>query len=402
MLKLAFRNVFRQRLRSALTLAAVGAGVAALILAAGFVHDALLQLREAVIRSQLGHLQVHKAGSAAGGGHAGASFIDEPGAVVALIDGAPHVTAVLQRVSFSGLLGNGRTELPVIGEGVEPGREARLGSSLTIVAGRQLTDGDLDGVLVGEGLAQALRLRPGDRVTILAGSRDGALNTLDLAVIGVFRSFSRDFDSAAVRLPLSAAQELLVTDGVGALVISLDDTANTLPAQRWLAGRLSGTGLEIRTWEELADFYRATRDLYERQFAVLQFIILILVVFGVSSSVNMSAFERAGEFGTMMAAGARRRAVSLLLLAENFLLGLIGAAAGALMGVAAASAISAVGIPMPPPPNSAAGYTAFIRVVPAEVAWACVIGVAAVMLAAVLPAFRVPRLPIVEALRRNV
>lgn len=402
MLKLAFRNVFRQRLRSALTLAAVGAGVAALILAAGFVHDALLQLREAVIRSQLGHLQIHKAGAAAGGGHPGASFIDEPGAVVALIDGAPHVTAVLQRVSFSGLLGNGRTELPVIGEGVEPGREAKLGSALTIVAGRQLTDGDADGVLVGEGLAQALRLRPGDRVTILAGSRGGALNTLDLAVIGVFRSFSREFDSAAVRMPLSTAQELLVTDGVGVLVISLDDTANTLPAQRWLSGRLSGAGLEIRTWEELADFYRATRDLYERQFAVLQFIILTLVVFGVSSSVNMSAFERAGEFGTMMAAGARRRAVSLLLLAENFLLGLIGAAAGALMGVAAAAAISAVGIPMPPPPNSATGYTAFIRVVPTEVAWACLIGVAAVMLAAVLPALRVPRLPIVEALRRNV
>jgi putative ABC transport system permease protein len=65
-------------------------------------------------------------------------------------------------------------------------------------------------------------------------------------------------------------------------------------------------------------------------------------------------------------------------------------------------AISAVGIPMPPPPNSNLGYTAYIRIVPSVVASAFVIGVVAATVASVLPALRVSRIPIAEALRQNV
>jgi putative ABC transport system permease protein len=72
------------------------------------------------------------------------------------------------------------------------------------------------------------------------------------------------------------------------------------------------------------------------------------------------------------------------------------------LGVALALVISAVGIPMPPPPNANLGYTGFIRVVPAVLALAFVVGFAATLLAAVLPAMRVSRMPVVDALRANV
>ncbi len=62
MLKIALRNIVRQRARTALTLAAIALGVASLVLSGGFVADILLQLREATIRSQLGHLQIYKQG----------------------------------------------------------------------------------------------------------------------------------------------------------------------------------------------------------------------------------------------------------------------------------------------------------------------------------------------------
>lgn len=403
MLRLAFRNLFRQKLRASLTLGAVSTGVAALILAAGFVEDALFQLRESVIHSQLGHLQLYRAGFSASGGRNPYDFlIDNVDEAAALARSAPYATGVLRRLSFSGLLSNGRADLPVLGEGVEPGGEAKLGTAVGIVAGRQLRDADLDGVLIGEGLSQSLRVGPGDRVTILASSREGALNTADLEVVGVFRSSSREFDAAAVRLPLRSAQDLVGTEAVNAIVVSLDETANTPQAQKWLQTHTQAAGLEVKTWDELADFYNATAALYRRQFGVLQFIILVLVVFGVASSVNMSAFERIGEFGTMMAAGTRRSAIVSLLVTENFLLGLAGSIIGAAFGVVLAAAISWVGIPMPPPPNSTAGYTAFVRIVPVEVAWASAIGVAAVLLAAILPARRLTRTPIVEALQRNV
>jgi putative ABC transport system permease protein len=74
---------------------------------------------------------------------------------------------------------------------------------------------------------------------------------------------------------------------------------------------------------------------------------------------------------------------------------------GVVLGIGLAMAISAVGIPMPPPPNSSQGYTAYIRIVPSIVAGGFFIGVTASALASVVPAFRISRIAIADALRQN-
>ena len=143
-------------------------------------------------------------------------------------------------------------------------------------------------------------------------------------------------------------------------------------------------------------------DLYRRQFGVLQLIILAMIVLSVANSVNMAIFERTGEFGTLMALGDRRRDVFRLVMAENTVLGLLGAVLGVAVGSALATGISSVGIPMPPPPNSNSAYTALIRLQPMLIAIAFAVGVLATVLAAILPARRASRLPLIEALRQNI
>jgi len=91
-----------------------------------------------------------------------------------------------------------------------------------------------------------------------------------------------------------------------------------------------------------------------------------------------------------------------LVVTESAILGLIGAAAGAAAGALSALVISQVGIPMPPPPNANLGFTAHIRVVPDVLAAAFAVGFAATVIGALLPAWRVSRTPVVEALRANV
>jgi putative ABC transport system permease protein len=116
----------------------------------------------------------------------------------------------------------------------------------------------------------------------------------------------------------------------------------------------------------------------------------------------MTIFERIGEFGTMRALGNRGASVFALVIAENVVLGAAGAVLGTALGVVLALAISAIGIPMPPPPNADLAYVGRIRVVPSTVASAFAIGLTATVLAAILPARRVARTEIVEALRQNV
>lgn len=403
MLKLALRNVFRHRFRTAMTLASIVFGVTGLVLSGGFVRDIFIQLGEALIHSQSGHLQVARTGYFTYGSRSPDKFlIENADAVRQKIIALPEVDDVLARVHFSGLISNGRTDWPIIGDGVEPTKEAKLSSFMRIVAGRQLADADEFGVLLGQGVAQALKVAPGDNVTLLVNTAEGALNSRDLEIVGVFQSFSRDFDARALRIPLKAAQELLGSQGVNALVVSLKRTPDTNRVAAELMDTLDHVRLEIKTWVQLNDFYDKTVALYDRQFGFLQLIILAMVLMSVGNSVNMSVFERVGEFGTMMALGNRARYVSGLILSESALLGMIGGLLGVALGAVLAMAISAIGIPMPPPPNANLGYTAFVRIAPAVLAMAFVVGFAATTLAAVLPALRVSRLPVVEALRANV
>lgn len=402
MLKLALRNVLRHRMRTAMTLAAIVFGVVGLILSGGFVHDVYHQLGEALIHSQSGHLQISRAGFHTMGTRSPERYlIDAPEALRKAVSDKPEVADVMARINFSGLVNNGRTDWPIVGEGVEPEKEAVLGSQLRMTAGRQLSQGDVNGILLGHGVAQALKLRPGDPLTLLVNTAEGALNSLEFEVVGTFQSFSADFDARAVRIPLAAAHELLGSRGANTLVLSLRRTADTDSVAGVLRGQLDAGLLEVNTWVELNDFYASTVALYKRQFGVLQLIILALVLLSVANSVNMSVFERVGEFGTMMALGNQRADLFRLLVVENTVLGLAGGAFGVALGVLLAYVISAIGIAMPPPPNANIGYIAHIRIVPSVVLTAFSIGFCATLLAALWPAWRVSRIPVDEALRQN-
>ncbi len=402
MFALAFRNIIRQKIHTAMTLAAIVSGVTGMILAGGWVNDIFVQLAEAMIHSQSGHIQVHRAGFYAFGSRTPEKYlIKNPDAIKQEIADHKGVKDVMARLNFSGLLNNGRTDLPIFGEGVEPNKEAELGSFVQITSGRQLADKDKFGIMLGYGVAQALKLKPGDRVTLLANSLGGALNSLDLEVVGVFQSYSNDYDARAIRIPLSAAKELLVTDRINTIVVSLDRTSDTELVDAWLGGQFGASDLEVKTWVELNDFYEKTVELYKRQFGVLQLIILVMVLLSVANSVNMSVFERAGEFGTMRSLGNRSSRVFSLIMFESTLLGLMGSCLGLLLGVILALAISAVGIPMPPPPNASLPYTAHIQIIPSMLAMAFAVGLGATVMAAILPARRVSRMPVADALRQN-
>jgi putative ABC transport system permease protein len=400
LLQLAGRNLLRHRVRTATALAAIAFGVAAMILAGGFVHDLYFQLGEALIRSQSGHLQVGKPAVFAQGSRSPEKhLIAAPDEVKAQLAQVPGVARTMARLSFSGLLNNGRVDVPIFGEGIEPAPEADLARSIRLLAGRLLEAGDRRGILVGEGLARSLKLEVGTPVTVVASTVDGAMNTGDFDVVGVFRSFSREYDERAVRLPLSAAQELLDTGDANLVVVLLERTEQTSAAAAAAQGRLAASGLAVKRWEEINDFYANTVALYDRQFVVLRLIILFMVLLGVANAVNMSVFERMSEFGTMRALGNRGRFVVALILVECLLLGVAGALAGVIAGALLSWLISAVGIPMPPPPNSNAGYTARILLLP-EVAWqAFTIGAAAALLSGIVPALRARRVAIVDALR---
>lgn len=399
---LAWRNFGRNRTRSLLSLAAITVGVAGLILSGGFVHDLIYQLGEALIHSQSGHLQIARQGYFEKGSRSPGKYLIRPEEASRLNAGSiGGVDEAMRRISFSGLASNGRSSYPIAGEGIEVEPEAKLGTLLRMTEGRALQAKDRYGAMIGAGVARALGVRAGSGISIVAPTVDEAMNTLELEVIGVFESFSRDYDERVIKIPLAAAQELLDTQGFNVLVLLLRDTAGTAAAAREAQARVEGgTGLEVRTWDWLNDFYWKAVALYDRQFGVLRLVVLVMVVLAIAGAINVAVLERAGEFGTMRALGNRSRDVFRLVIIEGAVLGVLGALAGGVLGAGAALVISQIGIPMPPPPNSNLEFTARISVVPSVIAGSMLVGLAATLLASLAPAVRMARLPVVEALRR--
>lgn len=401
--RLAIRNILRFKGRTASVLAAVMFGTCGLLLSRGFIEDVFVQLGEAIVHSQSGHVQIAKGGYYAFGAHQPDKFlVSDPEGDKNRIRSLPEVEDVMARLGFSGLLSNGRADLAVLGEGIEPDREAKLSSFMRLSAGRRLAGTDQFAAIIGHGVAQALKLNVGDRVVLMVSTSDGAMNTLDLEIVGVFQTFSKDYDNRAIKIPLEAAQELLGTRSANTLVVSLKRTADTEQVAARLIERTMWRDQEVRTWYQLNDFYPKTVEMYRIQFGGLRLIILLMVVLGVVNAINSSVAERTAEFGTCRALGNRGAHIIRLILTESLVLGVVGSVLGVAVGMGIVYVVSKVGIPMPPPPNADLPYTAYIRVTPLSVVVSALIAASATVLAAIIPAIRVSRVSVVNALRESI
>ena len=401
LMRLALLNVLRNRARTAMSLIAIALGVAAIIVAGGFIHDVYIQFAESIIHSHYGHFQVHRSGYSARGVQRPADYVIEDSSVpMHLLKQTAGVDVVLRRLRFMGLANTGGADVAIVGEGVEPELENRLGTFVVLVEGRLLNSRDVYSVIVGDGVAKSLHVRPGDRITLNVVTSEGALNSLEFDVVGTFRTHSKEFDARAVRLPLKAAQDLLATRGVNEVVVGLVSTSSTEALASDVESKLVNSGFEVKTWRDLADFYNKTVRLFERQFGFLQTVLLLMILLSVANTMNTAIFERLPEFGTMLALGDSRRDVIQLIMLECLIHGILGCLIGLALGISLALAVSSVGIPMPPPPNSDVGYTALVRIVPIVLLQAFVVGTFSAVLAGMFPSMRLARIDVVDALRQ--
>jgi putative ABC transport system permease protein len=403
-MKLAARNVFRNRRRTLITLAAMGFGAAAIIVFGGFVNAIFWGVRESTIRSQVGHIQLYRKGFSQKGNLAPFDYlIEDYSGLRAELMKIEHVKTVTARLGLSGLVSTGDTTTSFVGAGVQPEGEADLSSLAVIVEGQDLSSGEPRGITLGLGLARAFGVKLGDDLTLLTTTKAGSINALAVKVRGVWESGEKAYDDRFLKVSLPEVQRVLDLENgeVQSVVLLLDQTENTA-AVRDRIDRLireRGLDLEIKTWEDLALRYHQVRELFGRIFAVLTLIVSIMVVFGITNTMTMAIFERTREIGTVMALGTRRRGVVSMFVLEGVTLGLLGGLLGVVLGIVFAKLISALGIQLPPPPGSTRGFAVQIFVVPTVLIQAFRLSIITAALASLYPAWRAARLDVVEALR---
>jgi len=400
-LKLALRNLARERKRTLISLAAIVVGVVGFLLAGGFIDWIFWAIRESAIDNGLGHIQISAKGYRdAGQADPNAYMLPTNGSQKDAIARLPDVVAVSPRLMISGLVSHGEITVPFAGEAVEPAVDARISKDIA-VDGEPLDAASPKGVILGRGLAHALNVKQGDTLAFITTGASGGMSGVEGIVRGVYSTGVKAFDDVAVRMPLALGQQLMRTQRVHLWVVGINDTAHTQAVANAIAPILAGSDKEMRTWLQLSDFYRKTVTLMSRQMLVVAVLIAIILVLGIANLLTMSTLERTGEIGTMLALGTPRSSVLRMHFMEGLLLGLAGAIAGLAIGGLLAAVISWIGIPMPPPPGRDTGYRAEILLSLPIILDAVALALASAAVAGAYPAWKASRMPIVDALRFN-
>jgi putative ABC transport system permease protein len=384
----ALRNLLRNVRRTLAVLLTVAVGTASLFLFHGFNAGIMNQYRDNTIRARYGHRAFDKPWE-----HwiaYGPGLRDE-------IARAPGVREVFPRVTFAGILTNGRVDVSGVGQGIDGEAEARFFTTLNVVDGAPL-GAEPDGIVLGQGLARALDVRPGDRVTVLASTLRGTMNGVDLTVTGVFHTGAKEFDDSVFRVPLAQAQALLDTDRVETIALGLralddwDAAASAIVAAH--------PDLEATSFAKLDEvYYQHSVDWLKAQFGVIQIIILTIVLLGIFNTISTAVLERKQEIGDLRANGESSLDVLALLALEGALLGVLGALLGLALGLAVVHGVIPHGIVMPAAPGITRQFAVRIELQPSMALATFAMGTCAALVATVLAALRVARLPIGEALR---
>lgn len=360
-LRLAWRNILRNRRRSMVTILIATVGCMSILVATGFALYTYDQLEDGAAR-EFGHITIGGRDYFTRDEETPMQYgIDDYRQLTGKLQADPRVRRVLPRVSLSGLISNGDKSVIFLGIGADIAAEAEArGQFLKLEEGAfAAPEGALPAVLLGTDLARSLGAKPGTGLTLLATTTAGGINAVDVMVTGIVSTGWREVDKRLVYTPVAAAQHLLMSERVSTLSVYLDSLDAVPAAHDDLAG--GDAAHAYKPWWEQAFYYHSVRELYNRIFGLLGIIIATLVFFSVSNTLAMAVVERTREIGTLRALGALPGEIVAQFLREGALIGAIGAALGTLLAGIVVLALPHAGLEMPPPPGRSVGYPLLVN-----------------------------------------
>ena len=398
--RLAIRNVFRNRRRTAFSLAVVLIGTALFLFVLGFISEALRTTRLS-LACETGAVQIAdpRLFENAGDGY---DYLIDPDVrdnVASIVGDSDGVLGVAWQLSFAGLVGDETGSRLVVGRGVIPCNCIQDYTCL-VTTGEDLgTEADRE-VVLGQSLAAALDVGIGDRVNIATGTVSGNFNAATVEVIGLLTYSLESVEEQLGLFSVAFVQRLLKTDGVERILVGLEnlDQAQQRADEWQTALDIAGIPLETRTWEELNSSYASLRSFYAAFNGLAGVAVFVLVFFSVIEVLTISFLERTREIGTVRSFGTTRARVFATFLLEGGMLGLLGAIAGITVGVGLAALFNAVGVTWTPP-GAAVPQAIQLHLTPMTVFLPFVSSVFATLMSAIIPSWRNARLRIVDALR---
>ena len=344
MLKIAFRNIFRQKRRTILTALAMIVGFTLSSIVIGLSDGAYSNVIEMFTGNRIGHIQVHRAG-----------YLDKPSiyktignyeSVGKTIQSTEGVEAWSSRVYAGGLGSVGERSTAVRIIGIDVAQENRATNfNKKVIEGDTLAETASREVVIGKKLAKTLSATIGSKIVLFSQAADGSIANDEYTIVGIADSGDDITDRVTCYLHIDDVQELFVLEGrVHEIVVMVSNINKVENISNAIKRSLNDSTLEILPWFQVVKSFYDAMQKDKQGDAVARFIIMFIVAIGVLNTVLMSVMERTREYGVLKAVGTKPIQVFWLVIFEVAIIAVGSIIIGALMGVLSNYLLSVYGV----------------------------------------------------------
>jgi ABC-type lipoprotein release transport system permease subunit len=329
LLKMAWKNMWRNPNRTIITMAAIFFAVILAIATSSLREGIFDNLVKNVVSFYTGYVQVHKKG-----------YQDERILENSFETSAETEKKILKDKNVSGITPRLESFALASAEiitrgclvvGINPEKENQITLLKDkIVQGEYIKDGD-NAVLLSLGLSDRLKLGLNDTIVLIGQGYHGATAAGKYRIKGILKFGSPELNDKALFMPLAAAQDFYSSTGmITSYILSLRNNKKTEPTAATVAAAL-GNNFEVMTWSEIIPDIKQHIKTDTDNAKYVQGILYMLICFGIFGTLLMMMVERKFEMGMLVAIGMKKIKLMLLLLIESVLTVL----AGCLLGIIA-------------------------------------------------------------------
>ncbi|MBN1822646.1 MAG: ABC transporter permease [Prolixibacteraceae bacterium] len=325
-IKMAWRNIWRNKRRTLITVASIFFGVLLSSFMTSMQEGTYSRMIDNVVGFYSGYIQIHDS-AFWDNKTIEYTFVPED-SLIRTLNTQEGVTSYVSRLESFTLLSfkNNTKGAPLIG--IEPEKEnqvSKLGN--WIVQGQYLGNGD-NGILLAVNLAKNLGVNVGDTLVLLSQGYHGVSAAGLFPVKGILKFPAPSLNNLGAFIDIHSAQDFFTApDRFTSIVLMVTDYSEVNHIEQSLKSKI-GKHYEVMTWDEMDPLTKNMIDADRSGGYIAKAILYLLIGFGIFGTVIMMIAERRKEMGVMVAIGMQKRKLSAILFYETTLIGLVGVLAG--------------------------------------------------------------------------
>jgi len=330
-ISLAWRNIWRNKRRSLITIASVFFAVILSLAMRSMQLGSYQHMVKNTVSFFTGYIQIH------GEGYWDKKSLDRSMVyskeLLGKVESVKHVTKTAPRLESFALISGGDITDGAMVLGIDPEHEDKLTKlNFKLTEGAYLEKGDSD-IMLAKGLADHIGAGIGDTIIVLGQGYHGVTAAGKYRVKGIVKYPTPDLNSRMSYLSISEAQRLFMAEGrITSLAVMIDRQKRLDKVTEELKTIFSD-GYEVMTWEEMLPELVQSIETDNAGGVVMLGVIYMVIGFGMLGTILMMTLERNREFGMLMAVGMKRRRLRIIVLLESIFLSFIGVVAGTIAGI---------------------------------------------------------------------